>query len=611
MINDFHLYPDADDAGVVDPEIALLTAYLARELSDVQVLAIEERLVTDAAFRATMQPLLDAWAAPVAVTGAPRLAPATLTDAELEADWRRFVEERRPAARQMESVSVVSAGEIGRSQTASPPVPRRAARMMKAAAVVAIIALPVIGIAQIVARLAKDGQDKGGGRPSPVAVPLTPPLSHGTDPALETRRSITLTPEMLAAGKGAEQQPMFRALSVSEDLRLPPKANPVGGVSVSDRGMIAVLTNARSQIIQVFTPAGISTATIGSSTPDNLWLAPGTGQQMGMGWVGDSVWIIPGSGDGPYQSLIAPNLWSSAGNGAVSRVRDIAIVRIEPLARLVRLTPVPAEISTPPGARSQPSAVGPLTTIYAVYPDGGVLGGQLQTPPEQLQRGFYANAGDFMRASPFVQFEGDGKRGHSWPNPVRHSSNGRCFESSFPLAPGLPVPFCMSARNLPSPNGRWMTYASGTTHDSTSVQLDVATVNLAGDTIYSRRFRIPGAPYDDATADSTRRTIINMYRISGYGPDPKDQVVIDSVLRVRRPQNVQPVAEVLTGNDGTVFVRLALRTPQQQWLVISAQGDAVGMASFPPGVSLRQVSRSAAWGVDRATNSVVRFRVGQ
>jgi hypothetical protein len=130
MTDDFHLFADPDDGeGPIDPDLALVSAYLARELSPMQVLALEERLATDSALRERVQPLIDAWSAPVASLegGLARRVPP-LSDMEKAESWRRF---------QLEEPNDVS-------------TIRRRSSMTRIAAGIALIVLPMATLAQVV-----------------------------------------------------------------------------------------------------------------------------------------------------------------------------------------------------------------------------------------------------------------------------------------------------------------------------------------------------------------------------------------------------------------------------------------------------------------------------
>jgi hypothetical protein len=141
MTDDFHLFGDPSDGNEpIDPDVALVTAYLARELSPMQVIALEERLATDSDFRSEMQPLIDAWAAPVPSleNGLSRRA-EPLSVLERAESWRRFQSEGIPAA-PTEPISL-------------PEAPARTIRrisMKRVALLTAAIALPMVSFAEVV-----------------------------------------------------------------------------------------------------------------------------------------------------------------------------------------------------------------------------------------------------------------------------------------------------------------------------------------------------------------------------------------------------------------------------------------------------------------------------
>jgi hypothetical protein len=150
MTNDFHLFDD-DRTRDVDPDIALVTACLAGELTLVQVVAVQDRLATDAAFRAKVGPLIEGWAVPGAWdAGQLESGTSSLTRGEIDAAWQRRVAERepRPAIR----------GGVARD-TRDAHVPLQAGRFsrsrVRVAAMIAMVVLPGLAIAQAVAYIAK------------------------------------------------------------------------------------------------------------------------------------------------------------------------------------------------------------------------------------------------------------------------------------------------------------------------------------------------------------------------------------------------------------------------------------------------------------------------
>jgi anti-sigma-K factor RskA len=207
MTDDFRLFADNDDGDhPIDADIALITAYLARELSPMQVLAVEERLVSDPEFREAMQPLIDAWAAPVSsLSGAARQA-APLSAREKTESWRRF-EQAEPAN---QSVTVNT---------------NRKVSMKRVAAIVGLTALPVFSFAQAVSYAARHENAPGHVLASQmIAVFTTAPAA--VKPALTADRP---TPKVDDAplGKILTPTPAFvqeRAAPIVEMLSIP--ANP-------------------------------------------------------------------------------------------------------------------------------------------------------------------------------------------------------------------------------------------------------------------------------------------------------------------------------------------------------------------------------------------------
>jgi hypothetical protein len=134
MTDDFVLFPDAAGAGGFDDDIALVTAYLAGELSPVQILAVQDRLETDAAFRARVEPIIRAWIAPGA---------------------------RRPGVARHARARLLPIPAFLRAS--STTTSNRSRTMKRVAAVIAIGVLPMVAVAQYVAFAAEHPGTPGHG----------------------------------------------------------------------------------------------------------------------------------------------------------------------------------------------------------------------------------------------------------------------------------------------------------------------------------------------------------------------------------------------------------------------------------------------------------------
>jgi hypothetical protein len=138
MTDDFQLFASNHEDPAFDADIALIAAYLARELSLVQIVAVRERLATDRSFRAKAEPLIHAFALPgqwdngLVVAGR---ALGGITREELDAGWQRHL------ATQTRQPRASGAGALPS---------HRAWTMKRIAAVVAVIVLPMMAVAQVV-----------------------------------------------------------------------------------------------------------------------------------------------------------------------------------------------------------------------------------------------------------------------------------------------------------------------------------------------------------------------------------------------------------------------------------------------------------------------------
>ena len=169
MTDDFQLFQDQDDGDPVDTDVALITAYLARELSLVQVVAVEERLAGDRAFREKVTPIIEAWATPTllgAAVGRDAAEGRALTREEIEAGWQRYVGER----------AELDAHDGPRLIVDVQQPKRKRISMTRIAAGIAAITLPIIGLAQAVVYASKHPAVPGHSVAKEIVEPFLQPL---------------------------------------------------------------------------------------------------------------------------------------------------------------------------------------------------------------------------------------------------------------------------------------------------------------------------------------------------------------------------------------------------------------------------------------------------
>jgi hypothetical protein len=212
MTDDFHLFDQSGD-DPVDADVALITAYLARELSPVQIVAVEERLASDAAFLKKVGPIVDAWVLPPALS-AGHAGQRPLSRDEVEAGWARYVGEH----------AELDAHDAPRLVVEGAQRKRRKISMTRIAAGIAAITLPMFALAQVVvyvskhpgvpghsvakeivapfveAPVAPPAAKKPRDQPmTPVDVPVGRQLEKGTPTVQRAARAQVLSPETLKA----------------------------------------------------------------------------------------------------------------------------------------------------------------------------------------------------------------------------------------------------------------------------------------------------------------------------------------------------------------------------------------------------------------------------
>jgi hypothetical protein len=170
MTDDFQLFDQSSD-DPVDADIALISAYLARELSPVQIVAVEDRLASDIAFRKKVAPILDAWVMPTALS-AVHAGQGPLSRDEVEAGWTRYVGEHVE----------LDAHEGPRLVVEGAQRKRRKISMTRIAAGIAAITLPVFALAQVVVYASKHPNVPGHSAAKEFMAPFVvePPTSDAT-----------------------------------------------------------------------------------------------------------------------------------------------------------------------------------------------------------------------------------------------------------------------------------------------------------------------------------------------------------------------------------------------------------------------------------------------
>jgi hypothetical protein len=297
-------HQSSDNGDGIDADVAVVTAWLAGEVSGDELRAVETRLARDAAFRQTAQPLIDVWAVAgplVPDTARTRRAEPLLSRTQLDASWERYVRETR--ARDLVGHTVDTP-----ALPAFPPRRWKQSRALRVAALIALVALPLIGVAQFIVQAVSRprGSDAGSGRRGQTSSPAAPavvlPTADSTKPLGESPRPAPLTriPAAAASGPGGEQAapvvdnpapnpaaPAFRLSAQpvvrvrNDDLNL--DFRYIGPMEVTPSGRLLVAPFELEGDIRIFLPGGRFGGTIGraGSGPGEfrfitaIWTLPG------------------------------------------------------------------------------------------------------------------------------------------------------------------------------------------------------------------------------------------------------------------------------------------------------------------------------------------------
>ena len=243
MNDDFELFQDQAGDDPVDADVALITAYLARELSPVQIVAVEDRLASDAAFREKVKPILEAWVMPGPLM-AVHAGQGPLSREEVDAGWNRYVGEH----------AELDAHEGPRLVVEGAQRKRRKISMTRIAAGIAAVTLPVFALAQVVVYVARHPDVPGHSVAKTMVKPFVVEAPPAPPPKVEQQKAPP-TPEDIRIGRQLEtlKADVQRATgatvsavapATSPVIEAPAPATPASVIANPDRAKIAALISA-------------------------------------------------------------------------------------------------------------------------------------------------------------------------------------------------------------------------------------------------------------------------------------------------------------------------------------------------------------------------------
>ena len=278
--------PD-DDEGQLDPDLSLVTAYLARELSTTQIIALEERLVADAPFREKVQPAIDAWLLPLLIESAVRADPPLL-----------------------ETRTVVIGSALR---------PRRSA-VFRMAASIAIIIIPLIAVAQLAQYVSSHERAPG----HSIARMLVSFLTHRDDEfhieseLLDERGMVSDGPVQFALVPSPEEKTQqLPVLELSPPSGQSRNLGAILGVKELSDGRVMINDAWRLQVLIFDSTLGTAQVALDSTmgSASSYGLFSGSVRTPLISWLGDST-IIRAPLPDQYMRVLD-------GSGRVARAMDL------------------------------------------------------------------------------------------------------------------------------------------------------------------------------------------------------------------------------------------------------------------------------------------------
>ncbi len=536
-----HLIDEAgDDELPADPDLSLLAAYVSRELSVVEIMAVEKRFRTDAAFRARVQAVLDIAALPVS-----------------------FAHEFGVTA-----LATTHAQRAGALDIASQHkgVPTKGS-MKRVAAIVIVTALPVVMLAQLAVYVAQRSAAPGSAialsnaAPASLDVPLREPELNDS-PVGRQLQAVPATQEpgpagmrgAVAGAAGSREQSSpsqtLQALPAPDSMRVTLRLggtdggghilNVVTSIVTGPRGLI-FLTQPQDGYISVFDTAGRDVGRIGRRGQ-----GPGEFTELiGIGIAADTLWTTDFRSHNIHLFSLTGTLLASRDFSQTARLQDLE--RDRALAYL-----------------SGGSAVMRYSRL-----------GDPSAAPVILMRVRSANS---SRADTLLRVD-------RLPREWSIERVGK-VEQPFDDYPLLAL----------SPQGSELIVVERPTGNTTIARVTVRRISTTTTTqerrasIDLRVERVPAATVDSII---DRRATSLMRAFSGTFPSI---AAMRTALRAGMfvPSHFPAIQRVVAGSDGSVWLQ---RFGRDEWIVLDSAGRVVRVIRLPAGsaANVRAVTIDRAW----------------
>ena len=367
---------------------------------------------------------------------------------------------------------------------------------------------------------------------------------------------VLLVSLMLLPGCLGQEEDEYLAVGESvavltEELRIDGYAEdlvPISSIAVSADGTIAMIQQ-QDALIRFFSRSGEPLGTFGGR-------GEGPGEFMmpvRLGWHGDTLWVL----DRALQraSFVAPSL---------------ELARIQ--SHLPRQTRLGEEAGGGTGVTF-------FTMLWAPGPEGGL----------------YANVASLGKAppEPFTEYG-------TW---AYVDSRGIIQTTILPL---VADPSSGPLRNEPqsdiAPRVGRGAVASASLDGRLAGTFSLTTVDMEGDTVFTRRYAFEREEIPDEVADRL------LVEYAGERTAATGQTWAGGEV----PRMYPPFQGLLIGEDGSIWIRTRLRDRERPYYVLAADGEPLGTVNLAEGGGIAAATLDRIWVIDRdslGVQSVVRYGV--
>jgi protein-disulfide isomerase len=389
---------------------------------------------------------------------------------------------------------------------------------------------------------------------------LEPLVEGGLNEAYEQRGTDGTEPAAPSAAwetaPSLELVPELRIDGVSAGL------TRIGSVAVARDGSMAVSQPETASVI-VYDAGGTRIGLFGHR-------AGGLGEVdavSDLGWVGDTLWV---------HDIVRERL--------VFGTLPARVARTAPFSR--EAVPVPSEAETLPAA----TAMRPL----AVYPDGSIYASAL-VPGERPEQPVSSTVRRYVRLDP---------SGHVSRLIAEVPEEPRVRIETRTTRGSARVPFLRGALHAVSSTGEYVATVTKRVEGPHGGSFKVVVQGPMGDTVHARSYPFVGVPIPPALADSVIEARAERMESRALAREFRDESPVPPVH--------PPVARVVVGNDGTVWLALRATGNEREHLVLAPGGVPLGVAALPPAARVVAVDGANLWVVESdaaRVESLVRYRL--